>query len=589
MKRFASLLAVFALATHATASTITWESDGSDGWTAGDDWDADNIDAIKTAVDDNDARIVKQESIAKYADPSTPGTTTAGIAEALAECGSGIGGGSVSQGCTVQLACNTDEGGLDISETVTVGGITTETSKVGVRIIGCGTGVDNSDEDIVGGSTLNWSGGADPVIVIDGCSGCSLEDFGIRGDNDATGGVVLRGTASPTSFTSMLDVRFEDINGYAIEIDGGDGDDDQVDNIHMERVSIRDSTGCYLQDSEQSLNNTFLEGECSSAVSDPLPSGTMFNIAQGNITIAYSYFGIRGLHSPAIDIGRPAFAYILGNSFEFHRTSGVAITSDGTGGSGGNNDATTVVGNKFLVLNTGATCVDWDRQGALVFSGNVLIGQGSGIDAGCVLNAANSADGDDIFVTSFGNSHRTLFEAADFVAAGVSSGLEYGLLPWSTDSDAFVSQPNGLGNIGILPSAEIIIGNGTSAPATAVLSGDVAMSAAGAVTIQAGAVEASMVAADVATQAELDAKSAATSTDNAVPKFDSTAGDVQNSGVLIDDSNNLTVPGSITSGTSGGICIVGRDIDDGGDTACHFLNGAIVCEADTNGVCNDAT
>ena len=93
---------------------------------------------------------------------------------------------------------------------------------------------------------------------------------------------------------------------------------------------------------------------------------------------------------------------------------------------------------------------------------------------------------------------------------------------------------------------------------------------------------------------EIDAvvatKSAATSTDNAVPKFDSTAGDVQNSGVLIDDSNNLTVPGSITSGgTEVPTCIIMRDSDDGGDSACSVLNGTFSCETDTNGVCDDAT
>ena len=47
----------------------------------------------------------------------------------------------------------------------------------------------------------------------------------------------------------------------------------------------------------------------------------------------------------------------------------------------------------------------------------------------------------------------------------------------------------------------------------------------------------------------------------------------------------------IVYGSSGdaGICVIGRDVDDGGDTACHFLNGSFTCEIDTNGVCNDAT
>ena len=64
-----------------------------------------------------------------------------------------------------------------------------------------------------------------------------------------------------------------------------------------------------------------------------------------------------------------------------------------------------------------------------------------------------------------------------------------------------------------------------------------------------------------ALQTQLDAKAAgaASSTDNAIPKFDSTTGKIlQNSGLIIDDSNNLsgvaalTASGAITlSGTSG--------------------------------------
>ena len=61
----------------------------------------------------------------------------------------------------------------------------------------------------------------------------------------------------------------------------------------------------------------------------------------------------------------------------------------------------------------------------------------------------------------------------------------------------------------------------------------------------------------------VNAKSVATSTDNAIARFDSTAGDVQNSGVTIDDSNNLTVPGSITAGGSEvPTCIILRDSED---------------------------
>ncbi len=108
--------------------------------------------------------------------------------------------------------------------------------------------------------------------------------------------------------------------------------------------------------------------------------------------------------------------------------------------------------------------------------------------------------------------------------------------------------------------------------------------------IASGALTAADAAADLATQAELDAKSVASSTDNAVARFDSTAGDIQDSGVTVDDSNNVTIPGTITSGgTEVPTCIIMRDSDDAGDTACEVLNGAWDCEVDTNGTCGDAT
>ena len=104
----------------------------------------------------------------------------------------------------------------------------------------------------------------------------------------------------------------------------------------------------------------------------------------------------------------------------------------------------------------------------------------------------------------------------------------------------------------------------------------------------AGAVE-SCTDATTEIDAVVATKSAATSTDNAVARFDSTAGDIQNSGVTISDTNDLTVPGDITSGTSGATCLILRDSDDAGNSACEVLNGTFSCETDTNDTCGDAT
>lgn len=95
--------------------------------------------------------------------------------------------------------------------------------------------------------------------------------------------------------------------------------------------------------------------------------------------------------------------------------------------------------------------------------------------------------------------------------------------------------------------------------------------------------------ADNATQTELDAKSAATSTDEALARFDGVAGNIQNSSVTLDDSGNMTIPGDLTTGASGASCLILRDSDNLGDSACSVLNGTFSCEIDTNGICDDAT
>lgn len=93
------------------------------------------------------------------------------------------------------------------------------------------------------------------------------------------------------------------------------------------------------------------------------------------------------------------------------------------------------------------------------------------------------------------------------------------------------------------------------------------------------------------TPAELTAKTLGTGqTDDRLVKTDGTDGDIRDTGVTVDSSNNMTVPGSIeTGGSEVPSCIVLRDSDDGGDSACSVLNGTFSCETDTNGTCDDAT
>lgn len=49
------------------------------------------------------------------------------------------------------------------------------------------------------------------------------------------------------------------------------------------------------------------------------------------------------------------------------------------------------------------------------------------------------------------------------------------------------------------------------------------------------------------------------------------------------------IPITVTAGSSGASCVIFRDSDDAGNTACSYLNGVASCETDTNGICGDAT
>lgn len=51
--------------------------------------------------------------------------------------------------------------------------------------------------------------------------------------------------------------------------------------------------------------------------------------------------------------------------------------------------------------------------------------------------------------------------------------------------------------------------------------------------------------------------------------------------------STLTVTGNLQAGT-GPSCIILRDSDDNGDSACSVLDGTFTCQTDTNGICGDS-
>ena len=139
-------------------------------------------------------------------------------------------------------------------------------------------------------------------------------------------------------------------------------------------------------------------------------------------------------------------------------------------------------------------------------------------------NYYNGASYSDAFtVTNAGNMtlSGTLTFATSLNVAGVTlDETELGILDGATLSLADLNIIDGISDSGSLTAAELLYVDGVTS----------------------------------AIQTQLDAKvgnNDGSSTDNAIPRFHETTGYLlQDSGVLIDDSNNITIPGTVTVGTS---------------------------------------
>ncbi len=93
------------------------------------------------------------------------------------------------------------------------------------------------------------------------------------------------------------------------------------------------------------------------------------------------------------------------------------------------------------------------------------------------------------------------------------------------------------------------------------------------------------IAAAIARDTEVAAVSTASSTDNAIVRFDGTSGDVQDSlATVADTTGNITTPGSISAGgASGASTIVMRNMADSGWVECGVSGTTWTCATDADG------
>lgn len=372
----------------------------------------------------------------RYANPATVGTTTAGIQEAINSCGAGVGGGSVSRGCFVQTACDSGTAGRTITSTIVVGGDTLATAKSGVVINGCGPGYQNSLGQQTGGTALVWGGAAGAnMIEFRTCNNCGIANLTLDGATLAARGLFYDSVPGwPTGHHRAFNLQLQDFTGAeSIYL----ADSSQIDNGVWDHVSIRDSVGCFRQTYDQSVNNELAHIECKGTGTNPI------ELAAGELKIRDSFLSLSVPSQTAVKTGPAAILLAEGNSIEFKSSVGTAFAADASASSGGTNDASRIVGNRFLLIGSGGgnVCANWNRQGRLAFLDNSIIGIGAGADLGCDLIGDNSADADKLYIRSEGNSHRAVYVAGEFP----HGAIDYGIVPWTITGKVVLQQLSNLG------------------------------------------------------------------------------------------------------------------------------------------------
>lgn len=642
MKRALATLLVWLMAAPAYAGTITWVNDGADGWGAGDDWDADNINLIETAVDDN-ARdthyyVVDDGSLSQ-----------ADIHAAITAACTQVG--NIQSNCreivlprgtfTLTGTAYLTDDGNDGPDAATGEGVW------GLKLRGAGGAyiqtpfTSSSTEHCA--TTLIWDGAsALPMIWVHGGRNVHISDLclvldgdqdGTTGTPPASHGIVV--TSNSGEISEGVVIEGVDIYGFssswannatytstcvALLPSDFSGDPPYATSTQVDHFVMRSSR---LQ-----CHNLFLGANGSSGTNGV----TLMNVSGGytgygiwaestDLQVYSGKYVTKQAYGASTDEGTSCTnseAWIKIGSTSSDQAKIVSVigaTAEGNCGEAiATVDATTAADQRDSTTTLVNTSINWGaagedhvinytHHGAFTMVGGFL----------GIRNSENYTTGSREFISMLPDTRTADTLAVRLMAANLDSWTT-GSFQVETNSQVDLIRTEELSDNAITNAkmADDAIGAAEMADAD---HGDVAWSG-GVASVQAGtATTAGALASNGANctagsyplgvdasgavesctdaTTEIDAvvatKSAATSTDNAVPKFDSTAGDVQNSGVLIDDSNNLTVPGSITSGTSGASCLILRDSDDGGDSACAVLNGTFSCETDTNGVCGDAT
>lgn len=421
------IAAILMLPTVALGSDVTIPNEFTAGTTAVASQVNANFDAVETAIDENDGRLDDITSTVYHVDPSASGNDS-GIQEAIDACKDGTGSIN-SDRCVVQLPC-TDSGGL------TTDGLTMSDME-GIAFRGCGSGTTSSAATYI--KFAGTAGGT--VLSLDNVRQFDIENVHIDCDGasaDAGIGIQLLRTGSiVTQFGSFRNVTVSNCTDVAIKNGPTGANSQQIDSIKFDLVRMRNSAKCYYQASSQSVHIRFDTGECTGATSSP-----GFDIVAGEFIYENGFGKTPEASSGMVlfDIDELALVHIENNRFEIYGTTPTVISStDGEG----TRDTNTIRGNFFNIQTPGATCIDWNRRGHLWVESNGFGGFNSGSNEGCVLSAQStvgSAGNKFLDVHSYGNSHRGVWEAADF-----GGSIDYSRLLWTIGTDTTLYEDGRIG------------------------------------------------------------------------------------------------------------------------------------------------
>lgn len=199
----------------------------------------------------------------------------------------------------------------------------------------------------------------------------------------------------------------------------------------------------------------------------------------------------------------------------------------------------------------------------------VLVGNGAGVEptgTGYILATAMSATGqiDDNDL------------AAGAVDGGTGGEIADGSVTAADIADGTVTGTDILNDTVALPTD-------TSGDYVATVTGDTEITVSG--TGTEGRAVTLAVASALTRDTELTAKSAASSTLNAIPKFSDTTGDLVDTGVTIaDTTNSITTPGALSAGGStGASTFTLRNMADSGWVECGVSGTTFTCAVDADG------